>query len=320
MDQKTLETLSVFGKDVHRGLSQDDKHLSSRYFYDETGDKLFQQIMNMPEYYLTDCEYEIFTRQGAEILEALDFKSAFNLVELGAGDGYKTKVLLRYFMNHSELEYFPVDISANALKGLMASLREEFPSLRATPLNHEYFAALEELNQMRHSPKLILFLGSNIGNFTPALTREFLQKLYVAMAPGDQVLCGIDLKKDPEIILKAYNDPAGITRDFNLNILSRINRELGGNFEPDNFIHYPVYNPQSGECRSYLVSTVAQEVYLGATDQVYQFEAYEAIHTETSRKHSLTGIAAMAEECGFRVKENFIDSRNFFTDSLWVKD
>ena len=312
--------LTRFAEDVDKGLSAETKFLSSRYFYDKAGDRLFQKIMRMPEYYLTDCEYEIFEQQKAAILKTLDIDEHFDLVELGAGDGYKTKLLLRHFLDNADFEYFPVDISINALEQLRQSLSEQFPELHVHPLNHEYFKALEELNSFDKSPKLILFLGSNIGNFTLDRADHFFYKLHQVMNPGDQVLCGIDLKKDPEVILEAYNDAAGITRDFNLNLLVRINRELGGNIDPAKFRHYPTYDPQSGECRSYLVSLTDQEITLEVTHKKYHLRKHEAIHTETSRKYSLQEIENLASHNGFRVKRHFVDSRNYFTDSLWIKE
>ena len=312
--------LSSFANDVDEGLSADAKFLSSRYFYDKTGDELFQKIMRMPEYYLTDCEYEIFDTQKKSLLEALEIDQHFDLVELGAGDGYKTRILLKYFLEHADFEYIPIDISANALALLSRALLKEFPDLQVHPLNHEYFKALEELNAFDKSPKVILFLGSNIGNFTPDRADDFFHRLYQVMNVGDQIICGVDLKKDPNVILGAYDDETGITRDFNLNLLERINLELGGNFNTDNFLHYPTYDPQSGECRSYLMSKVQQRVEIKELGKSYLLDKYEAIHMETSRKYALREIEHLAEHNGFRVKHHFTDSRAFFADSLWIKE
>ena len=320
MGSHSSTAVSRFCQDVHEGLSAEDKCLSSRYFYDEQGDRLFQRIMHMPEYYLTDCEYEIFSERAGDILNELAIDEKFDLVELGAGDGLKTKILMSYFLEKSQFEYFPVDISGNVLELLKTSLAKDFPNLKVTPLNYEYFRALEHLNEMDDAPKLILFLGSNIGNFSREKAREFMRHLYETMNAGDQLLCGIDLKKDPETILQAYNDEAGITREFNLNLLSRINRELGGDIDRENFRHYPVYNPQSGECRSYLISLEDQKITLGATGESYFIEQHEAIHMETSRKYSHSEIEDLAHRSGFKVKRHFHDKRHFFTNSLWIKE
>ena len=318
MKHNTTVALSPFARDVDLGLSAPEKQLSSRYFYDETGDRLFQEIMKLPEYYLTRAEYEIFETQKEEILREVDL-SQFNLVELGSGDGTKTSVLLQYFMSRAKLEYFPIDISGNSLKLLEQKLRSELPGIRISPLNLEYFEALERIKDLNKLPKLLLFLGSNIGNFNRAQADSFFSRLNSVMNEGDQLLCGIDLKKDPDTILKAYNDSKGVTRDFNLNLLNRINRELGGNFDTSNFRHYPIYDPESGECRSYLISLKKHTVYIDASQKHYSFDKFEAIHTETSRKYSLVEIESLAHQNGFKVKKNFIDGKAYFTDSLWVK-
>lgn len=317
MDSKNAQ----FEKDVIEGLSADPKYLSSRYFYNAKGDRIFQQIMQMPEYYLTNCEYEVFELKQEEILQAISPGKKFNLVELGAGDGYKTKVLLQHFLDReAEFEYFPVDISGNVLKLLSEDLAQRFPNLSVRSLNYEYFEALERLNELDDSPKVILFLGGNIGNFTPERAHAFFNKLYQSMRPGDMLLSGIDLKKDPRVILQAYNDAAGITASFNLNLLQRMNEELGADFDLEKFEHYPTYDPFTGECRSYLISKEKQEVYFRNMDRSFHFDRAEAIHMEISRKYSFKGIEELAHDCGFKVKEHFTDSRNYFVDTLWVKE
>jgi len=320
MTDRNSDLHHQFAKDVHEGLSAPQKFLSSRYFYDATGDRIFQQIMKMPEYYLTRCEFEIFNTQKDEILSAINPGSKFNLVELGAGDGYKTKILLEHFLNEeADFEYFPVDISGDVLKNLKTDLSNRFPKLKMTSLNYEYFGALEKLNELDDSPKVILFLGSNIGNFTPERAHSFFEKLNTVMRPGDKLLSGIDLKKDPHIILKAYNDPAGITRSFNLNLLERMNRELGANFNLDHWDHFPTYDPFTGECRSYLMSKVEQEVTIKATDHTYHFRDSEPVHMEISRKYRIDQIEELAKRTGFTVSQHFVDSRNYFVDCLWEK-
>lgn len=318
METQTL--VDQFAKDVDAGLSQNPKSLSSRYFYDAKGDKIFQDIMRMPEYYLTDCEYEIFNDQKAQILEAIRPEGKFNLVELGAGDGLKTKLLLEYFIEQDvDFEYFPVDISADVLEQLKGDLLERWPQLKVTTLNYEYFTALEQLNKLDSSPKVVLFLGSNIGNFGSKLAGDFYSQLNGVMNCSDQLISGIDLKKDPNVILAAYNDEAGITRSFNLNLLDRMNRELGANFEVSQFDHYPTYDPFTGEARSYLISKVAQKVFIEATGNSYNFARAEAIHMEISKKYSLSQIEDLAQQTGFECKRHFTDSRDFFVDTLWRK-
>ncbi len=318
---QTSTTLKNFANDVLTGLSAQPKSLPSRYFYDAKGDRIFQQIMRMPEYYLTNCEFEVFEQQKQQILEAIDPGKKFDLVELGAGDGFKTKVLLRHFLEqNADFEYFPVDISNDVLKHLADDLSQLFPDLNVSVLNYEYFQALKKLNELDDSPKVILFLGSNIGNFTPESVVSFFKELNNTMRQGDMLLSGIDLKKDPGVILEAYNDKTGITREFNLNLLDRINRELEADFIIDNFKHYPIYDPVSGEARSYLISLKEQDVRIGSLNRTFHFERAEPIHMEISKKYSLREIQDLADVTNFKVKRHFTDNRKYFVDSLWVKE
>lgn len=311
---------SQFAKDVNQGLSDNPKNLSSKYFYDAKGDKIFQEIMRMPEYYLTDCEFEIFETQKEEILNAIGTNAKFNLVELGAGDGLKTKILIQYFLKQNvDFEYFPIDISADVLDQLKEDLKTTFPKLKVTCLNYEYFAALEKLNEMDDSPKVLLFLGGNIGNFSNELALDFYSKLGNILNDKDKILSGIDLKKDPYTILEAYNDRAGITRSFNLNLLTRMNRELGANFNIDQFDHYPTYDPKSGEARSYIISKAQQSVWIESLEKSFEFKAHEAVHMEISKKYSFDQIDDLAEASGFQRIENFSDQKGFFVDTLWLR-
>lgn len=312
--------MDVFAQDVLAGLSAEDKFLPSRYFYDAQGDQLFQRIMKMPEYYPTPCEYEIFSDQKADILEAIKDQTPFNLVELGAGDGYKTKVLLQHFDEKGvPFRYLPVDISQSVLQELEADLQKELPDLQVETLHYEYFEALEALNKYHDEPKVILFLGGNIGNFTAARAERFFKQLHQSMRPGDRLICGIDLKKDPRKILKAYNDEQGITKAFNLNVLRRINRELQGDFTIEDFDHFPSYDPVSGECRSYLISKKDQSVKIKALKKEFSFKKAEPIHTEISKKYHLSEVEDLAKQCGFAVQRHFTDRKQYFVDSLWVK-
>lgn len=310
---------TIFAQDVLSGLKQTAKTLPAKYFYDEHGDRLFQDIMHMPAYYLTGCELEIFQQQQAAILKAIGSPS-FHLLELGAGDGYKTQVLLRHFLEAgAAFDYQPVDISENVLIELEQRLREELPGLKVTPLAGDYFKVLHEGRQSGQGSKVVLFLGANIGNYPATEAGRFLRQLYHELNPGDKLLIGFDLKKDPATILKAYNDPEGITAAFNLNLLKRINRELHANFNLQEFRHWETYDPQSGEARSYLVSQKPQHVFIRSLNRSFFFDAWEAIQVELSKKYSLHEVEALAAATGFQVQEHFTDSRDFFVDSLWVK-
>jgi dimethylhistidine N-methyltransferase len=313
----TSDPNSLFAADVRQGLSQQPKRLPSKYFYDAEGSQLFQAIMNMPEYYLTDCELEIFEQQKGAILQAIGWQQ-FQVLELGAGDGAKTKVLLRHFLESGrDFRYRPIDISGSALEGLAASWRAELPQLEVAPLQGDYFRVLHELRGQGGAPKLVLFLGANIGNYDLPHARQFLAAIAAELAPGDLLLIGFDLKKDPALILDAYNDPAGITAAFNLNLLARINRELGGAFVLEQFRHWQTYTPTTGETRSYLVSLKEQEVPIAALERSFHFAAWEALEVELSLKYSLPEVEALAQSAGYALAGQFLDRRKYFVDSLW---
>lgn len=309
----------AFANDVLTGLSAYPKFLSSRYFYDERGDALFQEIMRMPEYYLTRAEYEILSSKTDDILGLFSKNGLpFQLIEFGAGDGTKTKVLLKYFLQKRALfQYLPIDISDNVLELLKEDLRRNFPALKVEPLQGEYFQALKGLGSEDGIRKIVLFLGSNIGNFKPSEADQFLKEMASNLNKGDLLFIGFDLRKQPSVILEAYDDKAGITKAFNLNLLTRINNELGANFNLSAFEHFPTYNPQSGEMKSFLISTRQQEVYIDALDKHFSFDAWEAVHTEVSQKYNLHEIEDMAGRAGFRCLNNLFDDNNYYVDSIW---
>ncbi|MDO1501580.1 L-histidine N(alpha)-methyltransferase [Winogradskyella maritima] len=308
-----------FEADVRAGLSAEQKHLSSKYFYDDNGSRIFQEIMNMPEYYPTDAEFEILAMQSKAIFEALDFSQPFNIIELGAGDGFKTYKLLEYLVNENiNFNYVPIDISQQAIDSLTKRLSERLPGLNIKPRTGDYFHVLKE---EKHSeiPSLLLFLGGNIGNYHPDEADELLKLFHNNMNEGDKLLIGIDLKKNPLIIHKAYFDPHGITKRFNLNLLLRMNRELGADFKVDDFDFYCHYNPITGDVKSYIVSLRAQKVHFKAMDFTVDFDYNELIWTELSKKYDFEGIDSMASRSGFEIQENFLDCKHYFTDSLWVR-
>jgi len=308
-----------FMEDIRRGMTSSPKHLSSKYFYDIQGDKIFQQIMDMPEYYLTDCELEIFQGSKDGLLSHFQNNSSlFHLIEFGAGDGMKTKILLDHFTgSKANFIYNPIDISQHVLSGLQEELLEEYPDMKVEPLNKEYFDALDDIGRQCCGKKVILFLGSNIGNFREKEALEFFRGIFERLNPGDLLLTGFDLKKDPDIILRAYNDPAGITGEFNKNLLTRINRELDADFDLSRFFHYPVYDPESGETRSYLVSNENHKVRLNRLSLTVYFDKWEAIFMEVSQKYDVQQIEALAVNTGFTLVNNFYDSQRFFVGSLW---
>jgi len=310
-----------FAQDILLGLNSTPKTLSSKYFYDAKGDKLFQQIMALPEYYLTRKEYEILEEQHEQILAPiLSQKQPFNLVELGAGDGLKTKILLRYLTNKKvEFTYYPVDFSGSVLEELEESLANELPELSVNSIQATYRDSLKKQVWEDGRPNLILFLGANLGNFGAEEAKNIIDHLRIGTKKGDLVLLGFDLKKNPQTILNAYHDKQGVTREFNMNLLDRINQDLDADFNRESFVHWPTYNPVSGECRSYLVSLKSQKVTIGVLNQSFVFEAFESIFTEISKKYSLSEIEYLASLGGFEVQENFMDSEGYFADVLWEK-
>lgn len=321
--QKQIETLleTSFEKEVYTGLTDYPKHLSSKYFYDKKGDKLFQEIMNLPEYYLTDAEFDIFSTHTEEITQlfAKNTKS-FNLIELGAGDGKKTKILLKNLvLDNIDFNYLPIDISQNVLEQLSSALKNEIPEVSVKPQQGTYFEALENIAALSDEKKVILFLGSNIGNLLHAQAIEFLTKVQELMSDNDLFFVGFDQKKNPQTILDAYNDQTGITAAFNKNILTRINTELDGNFDLDKFLHWEVYNPESGTAKSYLVAKETHTVSIEKLAVQINFTQWETIHTEISQKYDDKTIAWLAEKSGLRIETQFIDTKNQYKNYVFKK-
>jgi L-histidine Nalpha-methyltransferase len=312
--------INPFAEDVHDGLSSSFKNLPSKYFYDDEGSRLFQKIMTLPEYYLTNCEYQILKSQSSSIYKALKFKAHFNIVELGAGDGSKTIELLNALTEaKANFTFIPVDISKEAISILDKKVKKVLPSIDIKSKVGDYFEVLEEIRTDK-SPSLVLFLGSNIGNYAYAEAVELLKLIQEELRPNDKLLIGFDLKKNPNLIAPAYNDASGITKAFNINLLTRINRELGGDFNLEKFDFYSHYNPESGAVKSYLVSLEKQDVHLSEINKTYHFEKYELIYTELSKKYAISEIEELASKTGFVCSKHFMDSNNLFSDSLLSKE
>lgn len=308
--------INSFRKDVVRGLASDQKYLSSKYFYDEKGSRIFQEIMQLEEYYLPECETEILVQQSGQILNHIPFDE-LDVIELGAGDGTKTVVFLEKAVQMGkEINYFPMDISADILVVNQQHVRKKLKDLAVVPLTGDYFVTIKELKR-REKPRLVMFMGSNIGNYQGEKSIEFIRFINDFLNPGDFFLMGVDLKKNPHVIRAAYNDEGGVTKRFNLNLLERINRELGGDFELKAFEHYGVYNPLDGEALSFLVSLEDQDVHIG--NQTFHFDAYETIHTEISQKYSLKELDQMAVKTGFSWDRHFTDSKGYYSLSLFRK-
>ncbi len=316
---KLLDT--PFRKEVFDGLSAYPKYLSSKYFYDKKGDRLFQDIMAMPEYYLTGCEFQILSSHTGTIGELFrDRENGLDLIELGAGDGKKTKVLLKYMAeNNFNFVYKPIDISENAVEMLSENLANEMPALTVDAEVGEYFEVLERLKGFNKRKKVIMVLGSNIGNLKHPKAIEFLTKLKDAMLPDDLLFMGFDQKKNPQTILDAYNDEAGITAAFNKNVLTRINRELDGNFEVEKFKHWEMYNPETGTAKSFLVATEAMQVTIEKLQLTVNFDKWETIHTEISQKYDDKTVQWLAEKSGLEIETSFTDEKEYYKNYAFRK-
>jgi len=305
-----------FAIDVDAGLSQQNKTLPSKYFYDQKGDELFMQIMELPEYYLTRAEHEIFTEQTQELIDALGVspKQHFELIELGAGDGSKTKHLLKSLLEQGyQFDYLPVDISGHVLELLASNLLAELPTLSLKAQQGDYFEILQNLKQSS-APKVMLFLGSNIGNMTDAEAANFIYDLGANLAAGDIMLLGADLIKSAEIVLPAYDDAQGVTKAFNMNLLHRMNNELGANFVIEQFDHLAEYTEAEGIAKSFIVSQVAQQVHIAATSKTYDFVAGEKIHVEVSRKYNQQVLELILEKTDFTISRLLTDRQGYFAD------
>ncbi len=308
-----------FYNDVITGLQGTPKRLNSKYFYDANGDKLFQDLMNCDEYYPTNCELEIFSERTDEITNALIADGdAFDLIELGAGDAMKSTYLLKDLLaKKADFTYLPIDISHNVISYLNITLPVTLPGLNITGLNGEYFEMLKKAASISSRRKVVLFLGSNIGNMAVPEAIEFCRELRKHLSEGDMVLIGMDLKKDPKVVLAAYNDKEGITKRFNLNLLARINRELNANFDLAKFDHYPTYDPETGACKSYLISLADQTVTISGKETI-SFQKDEYIYMEISQKFTLMQTDQIAINTGFVPLTQFFDAKKWFVDAIWV--
>lgn len=316
-EEKTPKA-NQFYEDVVLGLKATPKRLNSKYFYDAQGDKLFQDLMNCEEYYPTRCELEIFSKKTAEVCKAIiGDGDAFDLIELGAGDAFKSAYLLKYLLEQgADFTYLPIDISANVISYLNITLPVTLPELKITGLNGEYFEMLGKAATISGKRKVVMFLGSNIGNMDVKEAGGFCRELRNHLSIGDLMVIGFDLKKNPKTILAAYNDKDGLTKRFNLNLLERINRELNGNFNIVQFDHYPFYDPETGSCKSYLISLCDQQVKINK--QVIHFLKDEYIYMEISQKFTVEQIDQIAVNNSFMPVEHFFDDKKWFIDVVWV--
>ncbi|MBD1423991.1 L-histidine N(alpha)-methyltransferase [Sphingobacterium arenae] len=318
-DECRLATKSKdFYLDVIQGLRETPKRLSSKYFYDKKGDSLFEAIMHSPDYYLTRCEMEIFIRQAEEIVCRIAGQNTdFELIELGPGNCAKSIHLLHALTQvNVAFNYVPIDISENVINELRSFLPVHSPNLRFNGVVGDYFDALSVHSLSPGTRKVVMCLGGNIGNMTVAESNRFCAKLRSYLQPGDQCIIGFDLVKHPAIIQRAYDDRAGLTREFNLNLLTRINRELDADFRVDQFDHYCSYDPLTGAAKSYLVSL--DDMVVSISGDLISFEKDECIWTEISQKYAKDQIHQMAADNGFSHTAEFMDSKSWFMDAVWT--
>lgn len=311
----------AFGRDIRAGLITKPKWIPAKYFYDELGARLFEAICFLPEYYLTRAESEILREYADEITGLFD--GSVRLIELGSGSAEKTRFLIEAWLRRqSQLHYLPVDISASSLESSSNSLLRAYPLLRITGYAADYFTALQKLGDepAGAGPTVALFLGSNIGNFAFEDALFFLSKVRGILRRGDALLLGADLKKSAELLVPAYDDALGVTAAFNLNVLVRMNRELGADFDLSKFEHRALYNEECGRIEMHLVSRVAQRVTLGALQLEVEFERGESIHSESSYKYGLDDLAGLARRTGFNLGRSWFDSEHRFSFNLFEVD
>ena len=305
-----------FARDIQTGLSSSPKRLFPKYLYDELGSRLFEAICEVDEYYLTRAEDKILTTHADEIVNAIP--TCETLIELGSGSAQKTRKIIEALMRRrDDLVFVPIDISASALAESSHALLDSYPSLRIRSFAADYFDGLKALGPLTGDPALVLFLGSNIGNFEPNEAVDFLRAIQRVLRPQDALLLGADLKKDARILEAAYDDSLGVTRAFIVNELERINRELAANFDLWAFGLRSVYNQTAGRVEVYLESLRSQAVEIRGLNMTVTFEAGERIHMENSYKFDLDGLKALGKQTGFELQRTWLDDRKLFSSNLF---
>ncbi len=314
-DLATQNGHANFAHDVRAGLCSTPKELFPKYLYDELGSRLFAAICAVPEYYLTRAEHEILSTHSDDIAAAI--RGCNTLIELGSGSAEKTRQIIEAMIQkQGELLFIPIDISASALKESSEALLGSYPELRISAYAADYFQALEALPSLGPRPVLVLFLGSNIGNFEPDEAASFLRAIRSVLRPKDALLLGADLKKDRAVLEAAYNDPLGVTRAFIVNELERINRELNANFDLWAFGLRSFYNEKVGRVEVYLESLSNQAVEIRDLDLSLRFGAGERIHVENAYKFDLEGLSRLAANSGFSLERTWLDTAKRFSSNL----
>jgi L-histidine N-alpha-methyltransferase len=304
---------------VRGGLTALQKSLPSKYLYDDVGSALFEAICNLPEYYLTRAETEVLSSRAQEIVDAVG--TPVELIELGSGSAVKTRFLIdAAFARQDRLRYRPVDISSSALELSTKALTREYPGIIIDGINADYLNGLARISRNGARKTMALFLGSNVGNFEPDEAQRTLAALRSVLEPGDGLLLGADLKKDRAVLERAYDDPLGVTAAFDLNLLARINRELGGKFDLASFRHEAAYQDSLGRVEMRLISRVRQDVRIDGIGMAIHFEEGESIHTESSYKYDDRTIEILARASAFSIGGKWTDAAGRFADYLLIAD
>ena len=295
---------------ARQGLTAMPKHLPSWLFYDEAGSALFEQITDLPEYYLTRTERTIFETYAGEILEAAG--PSLTMIELGAGTASKTSILIEELLRRQARSlFYPIDVSPSALQEAVTQLGKRFPQLRVNPIVADYTGGVEALNRIS-GRKLVLYIGSSIGNFELDESIRMLRRIRRSMRAGDALLLGADFAKSPKILVPAYNDAQGVTAAFNKNILARLNRELDADFDLDAFHHVALWNKTCSRMEIYLESDCRQRVFVPAIDLDVEFAAGERMHTENSYKYTMGMIESILRQSGFMLEQTWQDRQKWF--------
>ena len=301
---------SPIASEVYEGLMRKPKSLPPKLFYDATGSELFERITELPEYYLTRTERSILAQRANEIIAAAG--RDLSLIELGAGTASKTRLLIRAALECQRwLSFYPIDVSRSALDEAVASLNGDFPGLRVVPVVDDYSRGLGQLTKLP-GRKLLLYLGSSIGNFEPMQAGAMLRMMRNTLHPGDALLLGTDMVKPPEILIPAYDDAQGVTAAFNKNILAHINRELAADFNLDNFSHIAFWNAECSRMEMYLESTRPQTVHMRRLEARIHLNRGERIHTENSYKFTQPIVDAILNMAGFVREQTWMDAKGWF--------
>jgi L-histidine Nalpha-methyltransferase len=302
---------------VYEGLLSRPKWLPSWLFYDSAGSRLFDEITRIPEYYVTRTERAILESCASEIVSRAAGGNALRLVELGAGSAEKTRLLLSAAVQRQDTVFYePVDVSASALIEAQMRIEEEIPGVLVCPRVADYTHELELDSTLPTERRLVLYIGSSIGNFEPGESLLLLERVRAALDPGDCLLLGVDLVKEQSVLLTAYDDQAGVTAAFNRNVLVRLNRELDADFHPESFAHRAIWNAEKSRMEMHLVSETKQTVWLPSIDLRVEFAADESIHTENSYKYRPGDAEALAAKAGFAHEATWMDERGWFAVCL----